>query len=137
MEWITQEEFEPVIHPDPKSTMALPDLDHTLAAQLPEKKMIQKGLWGGQIITNPTLTLAAKLPEKRMIQKGLWKGKTITKLSKGKKDRNMKAPKKKAKETKHTSIPKVKDDCCEESVQLARYLDLQDKLNYIKANKKK
>ena len=54
---ITQDDFEQEAQPIPRPTMAPPSLVAAVIPKLPEKKLIQKGLWGKQIemaITKPT-----------------------------------------------------------------------------------
>ncbi len=43
---ITQDEFEETVLPNPSLTMAHPHEGPMMVAKIPEKNLIQKGLWG-------------------------------------------------------------------------------------------
>jgi hypothetical protein len=50
IEVITQEEFEPKTHHNPRLTMTLPYLAVTSIPKLAEKKLLQKGIFGKEAI---------------------------------------------------------------------------------------
>jgi hypothetical protein len=135
---ITQEEFEPENRENPMLTMALPDLDPPLVPRFPKKKMHQQGLWGKEAIPAPgprkiTVQEHMRGPNRVRTHERNW----TAKPKGNKKKHKINKPKKKtAKQPKHTAFPKeVQDD--KESVKLASYLELKDKLNYFEGLKNK
>jgi hypothetical protein len=126
---ITQEEFEQKAQLIPRLTMAPPSLAAALVPQLPEKKFIQKGLWGKQVEHSTKVTKV----------KAYWKGSKLVKAHDRIIETKTKGNKKKAKNTKckkktapkHSAFAKVPDDC-KESVQLAHSLHIQELKNLMR-----
>jgi hypothetical protein len=126
---ITQEEIEPEISHNLTLTMALTCLAPVLLPKLAKKKLQQKGTFGKNAIEG--VKVQAHMRGSKLVdayeRKLTTKAKGINKMGK-----TMKPKKMAAKQPKHAVYPKVKADC-KKSVQLARDLDLQYKIDYFEA----
>ena len=126
---ITQDEFEETILPNPRLTMALPHLGKMMVAKIPEKTMVQKGLWGRVPKTDAELEVL----EVQSHIRGSKKVKAHKRRTPGKsKGKNKKAKKinykKKNGEVENSAIPNAQEDC-KESKQLAHSLHIQELQN--------
>ena len=108
---ITQDDFEEAILPNPRLTMAIPNLAPMLVAKIPEKKMHQQGLWGRVAKAPPAVKL------KEYNRKRAEKSNGSNKKAKTIKDKK-----------KNGAIPNVQEDC-KESKQLAHSLHIQELKN--------
>jgi hypothetical protein len=127
---ITQEEFDQQARPIQRLTMAPPSLAAALVPKLEEKKWIQKGLWGKQVIEPAT-----KPSPKVTKVKAYWKGSSQVKAHDRKKKAGSIKNKKKHEEPKSFAFAKMPEDC-KESVQLAHSLHIQELQNFMRKVKK-
>jgi hypothetical protein len=134
---ITQDEFEETVLPNPSLTMAHPHEGPMMVAKIPEKKLIQKGLWGRVAKKKPktTTTIDVEAHTRGSHQVEAHKRKVTTNSNGNKKNsKSIKAKKGKG-TTKHSVFPKVQNDC-RESVQLARSLHIQELRDLVNRFKK-
>ena len=126
---ITQDEFEESIIPNPRLTMALPHLGQMMVAKIPEKKMVQKGLWGRVAITDTELDVLEVQSHICGSNKVKAHKQKIPDKSKGKSKKAKKINyKKKNGEEENSVIPNEQEDC-KESKQLAPSLHIQELKN--------
>ena len=133
---ITQDDYEETDIPNPRVTMALPNLAQMMVAKAPKKKMIQKGLWG-RVARKESKTTTIEIPNHNCgsHQVGAHQ-RTVTNNSNGKKKQDkVTKSKKKSGHAKHYAYPKTKDDC-KESVQLAHSLYIKELRELVNSFKK-
>jgi hypothetical protein len=125
---ITQDEFDQDLIPNPTVTMALPLLAPLLVPKIPEKKMLQKTLWGLFGPPKPTTKPKAKVIKVGKHMRGTKQVKAHLREITGDKNKS------KTKRANEMRMSKKKEDC-KESVKLAKSLYIQEFENYNKKTK--
>jgi uncharacterized protein YxeA len=125
---ITQEEIEPEVGRHLTLTMPPPGLAPASIPKLAEKKLQQKGIFGKEAIEG--VKVQAHMHGSKLVN--AYERKLTSNNNKGK---TVNPKKKAAKQPKHAAYPKVQDDW-KKSVELARELDRQYKIDYFEALRK-
>jgi hypothetical protein len=127
---ITQYEFEGNLVPNPRLTMALPDLaPMVIPLQVPKKKVNQIGLWGRAVVPAPgppPIQVGEHNRGGRKVEAHKRKAAVKPKATKSKK---------KTGKAKHSAFHNGQNDC-KESVKLATSLEIQDLWDLVKNNQK-
>jgi hypothetical protein len=134
---VNQTQIETEVLANPRLTMALPYLAPLLVPQIPEKKLIQKTLWGKVAVAPaPEYDLVQVQSHYRGSTKVQAHKRTITAKPHGnKKKTKTNKSKQKTGQNKHSAFPKGPDDC-KESVQLAYSLHIKEMKSLFNSFKK-